>query len=438
MSEMKLSLKDFGPIDEANIDLGKITVIGGENATGKSTTSKILYCFLRANSSKRQEITYGYIVNSIKDTTRDIQRYLRDQENCKIEFRDLQTKLTQYETQIRISQHKTGLEIINEIYNDIKDRIDEQIISDDSINEINEKFYEIDKLIDIVLENDTQLYTSIMKRLLKAEFSTADFNGIFNISGINENNGNFDFNIDFNDNDLSSDEVFKSEGWFSLNDIYYIDSFSILDLDQNLGLNDSEHAIFLTNNLKKEADASDELFDDKRNEDIIELENEINKIIKGEFIYDNGELTYVNNNGEKCRMKNTASGIKQVGIIQLLLNNRKLTKNSFLVIDEPEVNLHPAWQVTFAGVLALLVKKLNISLYINSHSPVFIEAIDAWAYYYDLTDDIKYYLSKKSGKKEGFNNIFEVDSEELYMIYDNLGKPYEDIDEIRIKKSYEI
>ena len=438
MSEMNLSLKDFGPIDEANIDLGKITVIGGENATGKSTTSKILYCFLRANSSKRQEITYGYIVNSIKDTTRDIQRYLRDQENCKIEFRDLQTKLTQYETQIRISQHKTGLEIINEIYNDIKDRIDEQIISEDSINEINEKFYEIDKLIDIVLENDTQLYTSIMKRLLKAEFSTADFNGIFNISGINENNGNFDFNIDFNDNDLSSDEVFKSEGWFSLNDIYYIDSFSILDLDQNLGLNDSEHAIFLTNNLKKEADASDELFDDKRNEDIIELENEINKIIKGEFIYDNGELTYVNNNGEKCRMKNTASGIKQVGIIQLLLNNRKLTKNSFLVIDEPEVNLHPAWQVKFAGVLALLVKKLNISLYINSHSPVFIEAIDAWAYYYDLTDDIKYYLSKKSGKKEGFNNIFEVDSEELYMIYDNLGKPYEDIDEIRIKKSYEI
>lgn len=433
---MRLSLKDFGPIDEANIDLGKITVIGGENATGKSTTSKILYCFLRANSSKRQEITYGYIVNSIKDTTRDIQRFLRDQENCNVNFRDLQTRLTQYETQARISPHKTGLDIITEIYDDIKDRIDEQIISEDSTDKINEKFFEIDKLIEIVVENDVQLYTSIMKRLLKAEFSTADFNGIFNISGRNNQNNNFNFNIDFNNNDLSSDEVFKSEGWFNLNDIYYIDSFSILDLDQNLGLNDSEHAIFLTNNLKKEADASDELFDDKINEDIIELEDEINKIIKGEFIYENGELTYVNNNGEKCRMKNTASGIKQVGIIQLLLNNRKLKRDSFLVIDEPEVNLHPAWQVKFAGVLALLVKKLNVSLYINSHSPVFIEAIDAWAYNYDLTEETKYYLSEKSRKKEGFNNIFEVDSEELYRIYDNLGNPYDDIDEIRIKKDY--
>ena len=433
---MRLSLKDFGPIDEANIDLGKITVIGGENATGKSTTSKILYCFLRANSSKRQEITYGYIVNSIKDTTRDIQRYLRDQENCKINFKDLQTKLTQYETQIRLSAHKTGLEVINEIYNEIKDRIDEQIISDNAENEIDEKFSGIDKLIDIVEENDAKLYVSIMKRLLKAEFSTADFNGVFNISGRNDNNNNFDFNIDFNDNDLSSDEVFKSEGWFSLNDIYYIDSFSILDLDQNLGLNDSEHAIFLTNNLKKEADASDELFDDRRNEDIIALEDEINKIINGQFVYDNGELTYLPKNGEKCRMKNTASGIKQIGIIQLLLNNRKLTKNSFLVMDEPEVNLHPAWQVKFAGVLTLLVKNLNVSLYINSHSPVFIEAIDAWAYYHDLTNYTKYYLSEKSTEKEGFNNIFEVDSEELYKIYDNLGNPYDEIDEIRIKKDY--
>ena len=34
---MRLSLKDFGPIDTAEIDIGKITVIGGENATGKST-----------------------------------------------------------------------------------------------------------------------------------------------------------------------------------------------------------------------------------------------------------------------------------------------------------------------------------------------------------------------------------------------------------------
>ena len=424
---MRLSLKDFGPIDTANIDLGKITVIGGENATGKSTTSKILYCFLRANSRKRQEITYGYIVNLIKNETRDIQRYLRNHVGSKIQFNDLQRKLT---------QNSDDFSIILDIYDEIKQRIEDENFSDEEINEVTEKLSAIDDLIEIVEDNGNLLYVSIMKKLLKDEFSTADFNGVFRINGIYKNKP-FDFNIDFEDNDLSSDDVFKSEGWFTLNDIYYIDSFSILDLNQNLGLNDSEHAEFLTNNIKKEADESDDLFDDKLNENIIALENQINEIINGEFIYENGELTYSPVNGTKCRMKNTASGIKQVGIIQLLLNNRKLKEDSFLVIDEPEVNLHPAWQVKFAGVLTLLVKNLNVSLYINSHSPVFIEAIDAWAYYHDLTEDTKYYLSEKSKEKDGFNNIFEVDSEELYKIYDNLGNPYDDIDQIRIKKQLE-
>ena len=376
------------------------------------------------NSKKRQEITYEYIVNLIKDEIRDIQRYLRNQENSKIDFKDLRKKLT---------QNSNDFNSILEIYDEIKERIDNENLSDESIDEIDERLSAIDDLIEIVDDNGNPLYVSIMKKLLKAEFSTADFNGVFRINGIYKNKP-FDFNIDFENNDLSSDDVFKSEGWFTLNDIYYIDSFSILDLDQNLGLNDSEHAGFLTNNLKKEADESDDLFDDKVNENIIALENEINEIINGEFIYENGELVYSPINGEKCRMKNTASGIKQVGIIQLLLNNRKLKENSFLVIDEPEVNLHPAWQVKFAGILALLVKNLNVSLYINSHSPVFIEAIDAFAYYYDLTEDTKYYLSEKSKENEGFNNIFEVNSEELYKIYDNLGNPYDDIDQIRIKK----
>lgn len=434
---MKLSLKNFGPLDTANIDIGKITVIGGENATGKSTTSKILYCFLRANSSKRQEITYDYLVNRIKSETRDIQRHLKDHARINIDLNEYSRRLTQYATQRRLNKNKTSLEIISEIYGEIKEKVYNQKITSDSIEYIEGKFDGIDNFINMVEENGHALYVYIMKKLINEEFSTTDFNGIFEISGVHMN-GEYDFKINFDDNDLNSDEVFSSEGWFTLNDIYYIDSFSILDLDQNLGLNDSEHARFLTSNLKKDANDTDVYIEDVDYKKINNLENQINEIINGKFIYENDELIYSPNNGAKCRMKNTASGIKQMGVIQLLLNNNKLDKDSFLVIDEPEINLHPAWQVKFAGVLALLVKKLNVSLYINSHSPVFIEAIDAWAYYHDLTEETKYYLSEKSTEKEGFNNIFEVDSEELYKIYNNLGNPYDDIDEIRIKKDYKI
>ena len=38
----KLIIKNFGPIKSVDLDLGKITVLIGEQATGKSTVAKVL------------------------------------------------------------------------------------------------------------------------------------------------------------------------------------------------------------------------------------------------------------------------------------------------------------------------------------------------------------------------------------------------------------
>ena len=40
---MKIYLKNIGKVKEANIEIRGITVIGGENNTGKSTVGKALY-----------------------------------------------------------------------------------------------------------------------------------------------------------------------------------------------------------------------------------------------------------------------------------------------------------------------------------------------------------------------------------------------------------
>ena len=44
---MKLKLENVGKISSANIDLNGITVIAGENNTGKSTIGKMLFCVFR-------------------------------------------------------------------------------------------------------------------------------------------------------------------------------------------------------------------------------------------------------------------------------------------------------------------------------------------------------------------------------------------------------
>ena len=43
MDNMRLEIKNIGRIEEASIEMNGITVIAGENDTGKSTVGKVLY-----------------------------------------------------------------------------------------------------------------------------------------------------------------------------------------------------------------------------------------------------------------------------------------------------------------------------------------------------------------------------------------------------------
>ena len=49
--EVNLEIKDLGVINNANININKINVVGGINNSGKSTASKLLYCFLKSPNS---------------------------------------------------------------------------------------------------------------------------------------------------------------------------------------------------------------------------------------------------------------------------------------------------------------------------------------------------------------------------------------------------
>ena len=167
------------------------------------------------------------------------------------------------------------------------------------------------------------------------------------------------------------------------------------------------------------------------------IEDLINGLIGGNFGFERNQAVFSLNDEDDMSlpMSNTASGVKQIGVLQLLLANRKLQPGSFLIIDEPEVNLHPEWQVKFAGILVLLAKDLDITLYINTHSPLFIQAIDAYSEYHDLNDETYYYLTEEA-EIVGKYDINKIENDELYTIYDNLGKPYDIIDIIKIQNAY--
>ena len=55
-NEFKFKIKNFGPIDEANLNLNKLNVIGGVNASGKSFSARLLFCIITALSDEGKRI----------------------------------------------------------------------------------------------------------------------------------------------------------------------------------------------------------------------------------------------------------------------------------------------------------------------------------------------------------------------------------------------
>lgn len=190
---------------------------------------------------------------------------------------------------------------------------------------------------------------------------------------------------------------FKSDSSFK--DIFYLESISVLDLKDSYIL-ELEHIRHIKECLevKKQTGSQD-------------LVSKIQKIIN-----------------DDCY---SSAGIKQIGVIQILLENNTLGENSFLIIDEPESNLHPDWQIRFAEILVLLAKELNITLYLNSYSPIFIEAISLYSQYYDLLGQTNFYLTKKQENNKF--NFKKINPKNMGEVYENLTKPYDELDKLKAR-----
>ena len=424
LSKLNLKIKCIGPINEVDVDIGKVNVIGGLNATGKSTVSKLLYCILKGNTANRQEFAYSLIKHSIKRFLRNYRNQIVHTDNLKSVSDDKLLRETFLFNTLRYLSDDELLEIYEKVKDDI---INNDIILENPWKEDNElnRTKKLDRQIEVIEKNDNDLYFSILKRVLSSEFSSFNFTGTLDFRGL-YNNVPFDYSIDLRNRSLKNSSL---HSFFSISDVNYIDSISILDIDNlhlmNRGRN--ERISHILSNLEDDSESL-EFLDGEFNEKNIEVDECIAKLIKGKFDYGKRGLVFISKEGHETDIGDTSSGIKQIGIIQILLRNRKIKKNSFLIIDEPEVNLHPEWQIKFAQVLCMLASNLNVYVYINTHSPMFIEAMSIFSEYYSLKDETNFYLTKKQGNGFTFEKIANDD---MGAVYENLSRPYDDLDDIK-------
>lgn len=91
-------------------------------------------------------------------------------------------------------------------------------------------------------------------------------------------------------------------------------------------------------------------------------------LIDGKIDIDSKSNQWVFKKGnEKYTLGVTAEGIKKIAIIDYLLGNRYLTKNSIMFFDEPEAGLHPHAIIKLLEIIQLLAS-YGIQVFIATHS----------------------------------------------------------------------
>ncbi len=333
---MELQLKNIGMIKEANVKIDGLTVIAGENDTGKSTLGKVLYSLLAS-------ISHGdYVADNSKKN------------NNKIGYFEgaFDGSFTFYVKGLFNGQFAKDA-IINFLYQDICFSIKTK----NSITNFN---------------LDTSFNTRIRKDTIP----------IF----------------------IETPLVWSFTDFFR--DIAQIESQMKIEVDYPYLMKDLNFKLHI-----------------KSASNGLDIKEKVTSLMGGEFKKDEMGRYYFDKNGERIELVNTATGIKYFGIFQVLSQNNYLNKDTVLVLDEPEVHLHPKWQLEMAKIIVDLVKN-GVKILVNSHSPYMIEALQRYSKLAEVNSD--FYLAEDGYiKKENDSN-----SETLAKIFEKLSEPFDVFEEM--------
>lgn len=431
---MRLKLQNIGIIESADINVDGITLIAGQNDSGKSTVGKVLYALIRGmnidedrfNSSKNE-----FVRNKIRDIRNLILRnkfselndnetqekfisnFLNDDKSFfgrsifKLNFdnpdsiSNLQLELSSL---LDLFSNYTNLSLKNQLSNFIIEIIDRLTISIDSDSVLH---YELDSFY------ENEFGNQIQNKFNKKES-----------------------NLEIIDSDLKK-IIFKDsiifEG-FNLNSSLYYDDVFFIETPIKLG---ERFSLFSDKTLRdKNAYLNSKIFQPKKEKDIF-TDNDSNfekftqiitEIIKGEFIFNSKNELVFKKSDIEFDLNNVATGIKSFGVLQLLLQNNLINSNSLLIIDEPEVHLHPTWQVKFAEILVRLSQEFAIPIVLTSHSPYFIEALERFTKKYKYEDSTNFYFAEKN--QDGLSSKIIDVTENIMPILNSISEAYYIIQDI--------
>jgi predicted ATPase len=399
---MKLNIKveNLGKFKKGEIKLRPLTVLTGENGTGKSFFTKMLYSIF---TTLNKNIFHIDVIKNIKDIEDQLDVFKLMIQRISVGDKREILALNKSLNELKINLEKFQKESVTAyIFNANK-------LLDDSIACKN-KFFEYlkyvekspvkVKLVKKTIKNIKQFFKNLEEKLEFGQSSyvkslgsglAANIKDNFQVAKLSEliSIGEKECKITSNDkrlevvfrenrivvnikdefvNDVASLSrvvFFESPAYWSVRDALN-NSKEVENKGDLTGV--SKYFYDLDKTLNTKSTISVE-------ETIPALATELRQKIGGEFKFENGQLTFTDNNGRNIDKNLISFGMTNLGMVQALLKNNVISEGSFVFFDEPETNLHPSWQVLLTDVLIKLAES-GVNVVMATHSLDMIKALE--------------------------------------------------------------
>jgi len=401
--KIDVKVKNLGKIKEAEFKVRPMTVITGENSTGKSFFTKSLYSILNVinknvyheaisqvirqiqlqletfvNSFSYISQDDGYYRDSIIFSVEKLQHDLNDASGWKIneyfaltavKANDVKIIFSQYKSYLSQLKNKTKFKAVSDLALAVEKNLESLI---DYLNDANKTY---SRLFSLQIENELKdnFQISNLSELISFNEKRTEINveNTFLLE-VSQVKMNFKLDNDFIDkiSCLSNVVFFESPAYWKVREALKAaksPSYRWLIRNENALTGVPKYFYDLDSALNTKVKTGSVF------ENII---NSLEKEIGGEFVFKDDNLSFKDNESGKQISKNLMSfGMTNLGMIQALLKHNIITKGSFVFIDEPETNLHPTWQVVLMNVL-LELASAGVNIVITTHSTDILKALE--------------------------------------------------------------
>lgn len=401
---MKFTIKNVGPIKTATVEMGKLTVVCGKNNTGKTFLTRSVYEFYRTfrnNLSFSVELEQQTFPLDI-----DLSQYTEKAASAIKECAKKYSKaILENGGELRVSIKPSEFPVFcdappsqwgmgNRLFKVNKEgcilHIEEKIIPIDSTKDNNRKDekdeFDFQSLISAIIKhylfeqkyNDCFIADSFC--VMSERVGFVHFKTHINIANAfvanQPKNDNAPINIKSEEEQLSNRKLLP----LSLSIIH---SLSIFEREK--------------------------MFEDRKQTDYQKQFNALlDSVVEGKYELNEGQFFFTPNdaNNNALSMDRSSSSVESLLLMDYYVRYFS-EKGDVLVIDEPELNLHPEKQRQLAHLLGALVNA-GIKVFITTHSDYIIRELNLMI---QLKQDKKHF--KAIRKEEGYLDSYLLDADDV-------------------------